>query len=307
MSKLRFTCILTAVASGLLLMGCGPSELRDTSRESSVSEAQQFAVKGRVKGVSAEGSSITIEHEAIPGYMPAMTMPFQVKTPSEVMNLERGDAVGFRFHVTEDDSWIEQVRKLPDTAVAESPAREQASRTRVSARIPALEIGDVVPNFRLTNQAGERFQMSGFAGKHVVLTFIFTRCPVPNFCPLMSENFRQLRAMLDATPGGSDVQLLSITLDPEYDTPEMLRIYSARYTGDTSRWTFATGSAGEIDELTARFSIYAEPEGNTITHGLGTAQITPDGKLARVWRGNGWTAEEVFQAVTGNISLARNE
>ncbi len=265
-----------------------------------------FEVKGRLKSITADRQTAVIEHETIPSYMPAMTMPFTVKNPDEMKALQPGDAIAFRFVATEDDFWIEQVRKVSDDSVARSPAGEQAKKSSAAGRIPALEIGDVVPNFRLTDQNGERFQFSDFAGKDVVLTFIFVRCPVPTFCPLMSENFRKLQEQLNASGNGSDARLLSITIDPEFDTPEVLRDYAARYTQDTSQWVFATGSAGEIDELTARFSVYVEPEAGTILHGLVTAHITPDGRVAQFWRGNGWKPGEIFEALRPSVKAERS-
>jgi protein SCO1 len=261
-----------------------------------------FEVNGRLKSIGPGGASAVIEHEAIPDFMPAMTMPFYVKEPGELSGFAPGNAIRFRFVVTEDDSWIERIERLSNDAIALSPAGEAAGRTRISHRIPQLEKGEVVPNFRLINQDGERFQMSAFAGKHVVLTFIFIRCPVPNFCPLMSQNFRELRRLLDEAPGAPETQLISVTIDPAYDTPERLRIYAARYTAEGEGWTFATGSQDEIDELTARFAIYVEPEANTISHGLGTFHITPDGCLSEIWRGNSWTAQEVFSAINSEAN-----
>jgi protein SCO1 len=289
----RFVAAASIVLAAFAWSGCYSGPVVAERAESS----RAFEVNGRLKSIGPGGASAVIEHEAIPDFMPAMTMPFYVKEPVELSGFSPGNAIRFRFVVTEDDSWIERIERLPDDAIALSPAGEAAGKTRISHRIPQLNKGDVVPKFRLTNQDGDRFQMSDFPGKNIVLTFIFIRCPVPNFCPLMSQNFRELRRLLDESPGAPEVQLISVTIDPAYDTPEQLRIYASRYAEDGQGWTFATGSQDEIDELTARFAIYVEPEANNITHGLGTFHITPDGRLSEIWRGNSWTAQEVFSAI----------
>ena len=155
-----------------------------------------------------------------------------------------------------------------------------------------------MPVFNLTNQNGEPISLDSFRGRPFVLTFIFTRCPLPNFCPRMSNNFEELQtAIEDGGDALAKTRLLSITLDPDYDTPGVLKDYGAFHHADQRIWIFANGDEKEIDALTRAFSVYRQTEGGTISHGLATALIDKDGKIAKLWRGNAWTPAEVTEAI----------
>src|SRR5262249_37704371 len=161
-----------------------------------------------------------------------------------------------------------------------------------------LKEGDEMPPFTLTNQNGEKITLDTFRGQPFVLTFVFTRCPVPNFCPRMSNNFEELQAAIKTnTDAITTTHLLSITLDPDYDTPKILSDYAAFHHNDSKIWTFATGDGKEINSLTRAFSVYRQNEGGTISHGLATALINRDGRIERIWRGNAWTPAEVTEAI----------
>jgi protein SCO1/2 len=249
-----------------------------------------------VRGFSPDRSTIEIQHENIPGFMPSMTMPFVARDPKEVADLKTGQAISFRMTVTQRDFWIDNVKRIrrEDVNVAE-PIKASSVSTEHDAR---LKEGDGMPPFNLTNQNNERISLNTFRGQSFVLTFVFTRCPVPNFCPRMSSNFEELQTAIKAGNGPlATTRLLSITLDPGYDTPEILSDYAAFHHADPKFWTFATGDEKEIDSLTRAFSVYRQTEGGTISHGLVTALINSDGKIERIWRGNGWTPAEVIEAV----------
>jgi len=161
-----------------------------------------------------------------------------------------------------------------------------------------LKESDQMPSFSLTNQSGEPISLDTFRGQPFVLTFVFTRCPVPNFCPRMSNNFEELQAAIKSGTGTlATTRLLSITLDPDYDTPKVLSDYAAFHHSDSKIWIFATGDGKEIDSLTRAFSVYRQTEGGTISHGLATALINRDGRIERIWRGNAWTPAEVIEAI----------
>jgi protein SCO1 len=228
--------------------------------------------------------------------MPSMTMPFVARDPKQVADLKISEAISFRMTVTQKDFWIDNVKKIrrEDVNLAE-PKRTPAASTQSSAR---LKEGDKMPPFDLTNQNGERISLETFRGQPFVLTFIFTRCPVPNFCPRMSNNFEELQTAIKT--GGDTLaktRLLSITLDPGFDTPQVLDAYAASRQADPKIWTFATGQEREIDALTGAFSVYRQTEGGTISHGLATALINRNGIIERIWRGNTWTPAEVTAAI----------
>ncbi len=261
--------------------------------------AQRYEVRGVVRGLPPDRRTIEIEHENIPGFMPRMTMPFAVRDEKEIAEAKVGDAVSFRLNLTARDAWIDQLRKvdpaqvhLPPVAGATTPPADTSSRLRE---------GDPMPPFTLINQDGERVTLESFRGRPFVLTFIFTRCPIPNFCPRMSNNFAELqRAIRDGNGKLAKARLLSVTLDPAFDTPQILKEYGASLQADPTIWTLATGAESEIDSITRAFSVYRQAEGGTISHGLATALIDEDGKVAKIWRGNSWSPEEVEREIAAH-------
>ena len=281
--------ILLTACVAVALLGCGRSISLDQG-------ADRYETRGVVRGFSPDRSAIEIQHENIPGFMPSMTMPFVARNPKEVADLKTGEAISFRITVTQKDFWIDNVKKIrrEEVNVAE-PKQTSSTSTQRDAR---LKEGDQMPPFSLTNQNGERISLDTFRGQAFVLTFVFTRCPVPNFCPRMSNNFEELQTSIKT---GNDpmakMRLLSVTLDPDYDTAKILSEYAAFHHADPKIWTFATGDEKEIDSLTSAFSIYRQTEGGTISHGLATALINGNGTVEKIWRGNAWTPAQVAEAV----------
>jgi protein SCO1/2 len=281
--------ILLAGCVALALLGCGRSTDSDDG-------AEHYDTRGVVRGFSPDRSAIEIQHENIPGFMPSMTMPFVAREPKEVADLKIGEAISFRMTVTQKDFWIDNVKKIrrEEVDVAEPKQASSVSTQRDSR----LKEGDEMPPFSLTNQDAEGISLDTFRGQPFVLTFVFTRCPVPNFCPRMSNNFEELQTAIKADSGAlAKARLVSITLDPDYDTPQVLSDYAAFHHADSKIWTFATGDEEEIDLLTRAFSVYRQTEGGTISHGLATALINSRGKIEKIWRGNTWTPAEVTEAI----------
>ena len=265
--------ILLAGCVALALLSCGRSTNSDE-------RADHYDTRGVVRGFSPDRSTIEIQHENIPDFMPSMTMPFVTRDPKQIADLRTGDAISFRMAVAKKDFWIENVKKIrrEDVNVAEPKRTSPVSADR-DAR---LTEGDKMPPFTLTNQNGERISLDTFHGNSLVLTFVFTRCPVPNFCPRMSNNFGELQETIKSSTGTlANARLLSVTLDPAYDTPKILSDYAAFHHADSKIWSFATGDEKEIDSLTRAFSVYRQNEGGTISHGL-AALINRDGRIERI-------------------------
>jgi len=281
--------ILLASCVALALLSCGRSSNSDEG-------ADHYDTRGVVRGFSPDRSTIEIQHENIPDFMPSMTMPFVTRDPKQIADLRTGDAISFRMAVTKKDFWIENVKKIrrEDVNVAEPKRTSPVSADR-DAR---LTEGDKMRPFSLTNQNGERISLDTFHGNSFVLTFVFTRCPVPNFCPRMSNNFEELQEAIKSSTGTlATTRLLSVTLDPAYDTPKVLSDYAGFHHADSKIWSFATGDEKEIDSLTRAFSVYRQNEGGTISHGLATALINKEGKIDKIWRGNAWTPAEVIREI----------
>ena len=260
--------------------------------------SRQFEVKGRVAGFSDDARTVFVEHEAIPGYMPAMTMPLSVRDTALASGLRAGAPIRFQLRVEDGRAWMDAVEKLPDSVVARHPAGESEPLLAARAASGASEIveaGEAAPDAALTAQSGEALRLDDYRGQALVITFIYTNCPLPNFCPLMSRQFAQLQPRLEKA-FGDRAQLLSVSFDPETDTPAVLRDYAARYTDDLSNWTFATGTPAQIEHLTARFGVFTRQEDGQITHNLTTALVGPSGRVRQIWRGSDWSPDDVMQA-----------
>jgi protein SCO1/2 len=271
-----------------------------TRRRTSADPASRtFAVTGVVTAPIADGR-VMVAHDDIPGYMPAMTMPFAVSAdvPS---TLAAGDRVSFTLRVTADSSRAQAFRVTGhDAAVAAAVAGLRAEPTRGVRR---LKKGDVIPTFRLTTSEGQTLTSDELRGRVTAITFIFTRCPVAQYCPLMVKRFQEVQRQLQAAKSLGAVRLLSVTLDPAFDTPQVLRAYASSKGAEPARWQFATGDPDEIARLTSAFSIHVERGGVLIDHTLATAVIGRDGRIAEIWRGNGWASSELLD-VLGRVDAA---
>jgi protein SCO1/2 len=278
--------IATLLCVALAIAACDRSKTTDSS-------ARSYQVRGIVRGFAPDRSTVSIEHEDIPGFMPSMTMPFSVKDQNEVADLKIGDGISFRLTATLKDLFLDQVKKIPASEVRVAEPTPAASiSSPASAR---LREGDAAPSFTLTDQNSEPVTLDTFRGRPFVLTFIFTRCPVPTFCPRISQNFFELQEAIKSDQALAEkVRLLSITLDPNFDTPEILKSYAHQQKADEQVWGFATGAPAEIDKLTQSFAVHVQPEGGTISHGLATALVGRDGKVVLIWRGNAWQPSEVI-------------
>jgi protein SCO1/2 len=218
--------------------------------------------------------------------MDAMTMPFKLKDARLLKDLAEGDRVQATLVVAGLRSWLEDVVVMRETVDPSSLAKPD---TRVEPTA-----GDEVPDFKLIDQNGKRFSLHQYRGQIIVLTFIYTRCPLPDYCPLMTDNFAEIEKTLKTESAPyPKTSLLSVTLDPEYDTPEVLREYAARHSSDSSHWIFATGTKDEVKEIATYFGIQYWRDGDQVVHSLRTAIIAPDGRFVKLYRGNEWKPDEI--------------
>lgn len=290
------TTILGFCLFAALLIGAALVVTHHRPQRAVHSAEQTFHVNGVVRSVEADGKTVEIEHEDIPGFMPSMTMPFTLKGAALARGLKGGDRVRFTLVVTKDDSWITQLELRGESTPASAVLTHVPSTNAAAAEVPELRNGQAVPNFTLTDQDGNLVHLEDYRGQAVLLTFVYTRCPLPNFCPLMSKNFADLQERLGKDFPGR-FHLLTISFDPAYDTPETLKRYAAAFTHNERTWTFATGTAAEIHRVATEFGLVYLPESGTFTHDLRTALIAPDGHLVQVWRSNLWTPYEVQRRV----------
>jgi protein SCO1/2 len=254
-------------------------------------------LKGQVVAVDSSSRSATIAHEEIQGYMGAMTMPFTLKDQWVFGVMKAGDHVQATLVVEGNRTRLEDV-----VITRGSPATANAGMT---SGVPELgpQSGDEVPNFSLVNQDNQPIRLQQYRGKVLLLTFIYTRCPLPDFCPKMAGNFAAIYQVLRQDPElYAKTHLLCISFDPAFDTPAVLRSYEVAYTGGDSpeifaHWEFASGTAQEIQDLAQFFGLVHVPQTDQITHSLRTAVITPEGKVFKVYRGNDWAPTDLLRDV----------
>jgi protein SCO1/2 len=248
---------------------------------------RSYTVRGVIRA-PYEGGALSIQHEAIPGYMPAMTMPFNV-APADAQGLAPGDKVEFKFRVGQDASRATHFRKVGRADVA---ADATGVKRDATTQVRRLRAGDRFPEFALTDQEGRAFTNVDLRAGPTIVTFIFTRCPVPEFCPLIAKKFQVLQSELVKI--NRNARLLSISIDPEHDQPAILRAYGESLGADFSRWRFATGNPDQIATLAKHFAVRAERTGGSLDHTLATALIGSDQNVVEIWRGNGWKPEEIL-------------
>lgn len=253
----------------------------------STANEKRYELKGKVVSVDRDKSQVTIAHEDVKGYMPGMTMPFNVPSQSDLQILAPDDQVAATLVVDGSHSWLE------DMVIS----RVSQSSSAMPQVVQAKE-GDEVPNYTLRNQDDREIRIHNYRGKALLLTFIYTRCPVPDYCTLMSNNFGEVDRELGQDPElYAKTHLLSISIDPEYDTPKVLRSYGAAHTGRYQKetfahWEFAAGTKDQVKDIAGYFGLRYYPDKDEIIHGLRTVIINPDGKVAKIFTGNDWKPEE---------------
>jgi len=257
------------------------------------SEARVFEVRGVVQEVRENGAVLVIDHEKMPGYMDAMIMPFRVKDPSEASGLNPGDVVEFRYVVEELSSWIENIRATGETGAVKT--RENASAEPAA---PQLDIGDVLPDYEFIDEEGREVKLSDFRGGPVALTFIFTRCPVPEYCPAMMRNFASVRETLETDPDApANWRLLTISFDSLHDTPEVMKSYGAAFGQDGRNWSMLSSLCCSIDELAANVGLkFGEVEGS-YQHNLRTLVLDAEGRIERIFTDETWSPQALVAAI----------
>jgi protein SCO1/2 len=246
---------------------------------------QRYELKGKVVLVEPDKHLATIAHEEVKGLMPGMTMPFTIRNEADLEYLAPEDQVTATLVVDGSQSWLENLFVV----------RKSDGASGATAAAEAKE-GDEVPNYVLQNQDGKQIHLNDYRGKALLLTFIYTRCPLPEYCTLMSNNFAQVDRQLQQNQDlYAKTHLLSISIDPHYDTPQVLRSYGAahteRYEQETfSHWEFASGE--HVKDMAQFFGLQYFPDKDQIIHGLRTVIVTPEGKVAKVYSGNDWKPEE---------------
>ena len=273
--------LVLVFCSAILLSACGTPSGR-----------RAYTLQGQVLAVAPNHEEATIKHEDIKGFMPAMTMPYKVKEAKLLDNIAPGDLVNATLVVVSNDAYLTEVKK-----VGSAPLEKPAASPTASSGFELLKAGEAVPDASFVDQDGKKVGFSAFKGSTLVVTFIYTRCPLPTFCPLMDRHFVSIQNSLKNDPSLTNVHLVSISFDPITDTPPVLKKHARTLDADLQRWTFLTGDRDDIDQFAARFGMSVTRAQNNpldITHTLRTAIVDADGKLVKVYTGNEWTPEKVL-------------
>ncbi|MEO7659784.1 MAG: SCO family protein, partial [Pyrinomonadaceae bacterium] len=268
--------------------------------------AKRYPVKGTVVSVDKAGKTATIDHESIDGIMPAMTMPFPIHADWVWDELAPGAEIRAELVVdnsAKDPYWLENIGIV---------ANAKPGQAELATNQNFAQIGMGAPDFSLTNQDGKKISIKDYRGKALAITFIFARCPLPDYCIKMSTNFSDLANQLNADRELKDrIRLLSISFDPENDTPEKLRSYGIGYLGkgakpDFTVWQLAVGKDAEVRRIADFFGLRYEVDPNDktqINHSLRTAVIAPDGKVTKIYAGNEWTPAQLLDELKAAAGL----
>jgi protein SCO1/2 len=258
-------------------------------------EVKTFSIHGKIVSVDVKSGSIVLNHDAVPGFMEAMTMRYPLKQPSVASELHPGDLITATLLVRKvgdgyEDPQLDQIVVVAQAKPDYKPA--------VDYHVP--QAGDAVPDFKLLNEDGRTIHLAQFKGKVVLLTFIYTRCPLVDYCPRMNKNFAEIDKSLKGDAAlYRQTHLLSISFDPKFDTPAILKRYGGIYNGGDTKefthWEFATTPEGELSAVEQFFDLGVTPgESGTFNHSLSTAVIGKDGKVRAWYATNEWTPAEVL-------------
>jgi protein SCO1/2 len=264
--------------------------------------AKRYSFSGRIVSIDTQNQSAIVDGDAIPGFMEAMAMPYTFKPATPLKELSPGDAIVADVVVVpakNDDSvpdyWLENVKIIGHSGGAPAAAAN-------AMHMPSP--GEEVPDFAFTNQSGKVISLKQYRGKVVAITFVYTRCPFPEFCPRMSGNFAEIYKQLTSDPALANTQLLTVSFDPEHDTPRILRDYgfSVAHTQDPaifSRWQFAVPKTADLPKIADFFALTIKPEAGMITHNLSTTVIGRDGKIVKWYHGGDWRPSDLIKDVSG--------
>lgn len=262
------------------------------------SDRREYTLQGQILSIAPDHKDANIKHEEIKGFMSAMTMPYKVRDEKEYANLVPGDLITATLVVVSNDAYLKDVKKVGNAPLEKPPA--EAAMPPASSGFELLKLGQPVPDAHFINQDGKPTTLEGLRGSAVIVTFIYTTCPMPTFCPLMDRHFATIQTKLKADQNALKVHLLSVSFDPAVDTPPVLKRHAQKLGADPRLWTFVTGDRDDMDQWASRFGVSVSRAMNDqrdITHNLRTAIIDRQGNLVQTYTGNEWTPEQLLADV----------
>ena len=274
----------------LMLFACGAKSAGSLFLTSgSATNLRSFPARGTVTELKPDGRTVVIRHEAISNYMAAMTMPFKASTPADLAGLQRGDEVAFQLHVSQSESWVDHLAKIGTVVMPAAPALTHPSVTPP---------GPALLDYKFTNELGQAVSLNDFHGQALAVTFFYTRCPLPDYCPRLSKNFQEAQQKLESRPGApANWHLLSISFDTEFDSPAMLKAYGNSYQYDPGHWSFLTGPADKIGELARGSGLTYQYDAGTFNHDFRTLIIDAAGHLQMIFPTSGDLSDQIVDEI----------
>ena len=276
-----------------------------TTNNDAAPKPKLFQMHGVVKELASDGKTIVIRHEEVTNFMPAMTMPFEVKDRAQLNSIHAGDYVEFEMAVGNDDAWITRIhpakasQPMTNGSVPKISAelQKQNAAVRLVRDVEPLSIGDALPEYHFTNELGRMISTKDFQGQAFAFTFFFTRCPMPNFCPKLSVNFLETQNLLKTNRlAPSNWHLFSISFDTTNDTPAQLLEYARHHEYDPARWSFLTGDLLDINAIADQFGEeFGHDEGGGITHKLRTVVVDSKGRIHKILTNNEWSGKDLVR------------
>ena len=252
-----------------------------------------YQLKGQILAINQARQELTVKHADIPGFMPAMTMPYKVRDGNLLKGRTPGELIAATLVVEDSDAYL---RSITHEGVAALP--EERPETRV---MDLLDVGEPVREGELVDQHGARRAMADWRGQVLVVTFVYTRCPLPNFCPLIDRHFAAIQEQVRSSPDlRGRVQLVSVTLDPEYDTPAVLLRHATQLKADPAMWSLLTGSREQVESFASQFGvsiIRENAQAAELVHNLRTAVVDGNGKLVTILSGGEWQPSELIAEI----------
>ncbi|MCA1580497.1 MAG: SCO family protein [Acidobacteria bacterium] len=298
---LRRASFPAALAAALLLLaGVAGCRRGDPAAGEEPAAVKRYPFHGIVREVKNGGADVLVQHDAVPGFMGAMTMLFPTRGAPEVARaLAAGDSIDATLVVEESRYWLEGIRRRPGSGPPRTPvaaASPEPPSPGAVTPVPnrAVRLGERIPDFELIDQASKPVKLSSLRGEPVAVTFLYTRCPVATACPMTTAKFSRLDALLKQKGYG---RLLVVTVDPEHDTPAVLADYAKKAGADGRRWRFLTGSPAAVADVASSFGVLYYPERGQVIHGQAVAVVGPDGRLSSIYYGESWEPEHLLRDI----------
>jgi protein SCO1/2 len=301
---------LGAFLSALLLWLPAKASESPSPSNTSASSPRVFAASGVIREIQPDTGTVVIRHGAISNYMEGMTMPFKVKVPAELAGFQRGDQITFQLHVTETESWVDHLVKTGTVPLAAA----QATSGTPSGETALARLRNALLDYKFTNELGQAVSLNDFRGQALAITFFYTRCPLPDYCPRLSKNFQEASQKLKSMPGApANWHFISVSFDPEFDSPAMLKAYGESYGYDPAHWSFLTGPGEMIGKLAHAAGVNYKSEDGSINHNFRTLIVDPTGHLQMIFVTGGNLSDQIVAeilkaaVVSTNQSVAQNQ